>query len=498
MMRLLTLTGVGVWAASAVLLATGVWATSLFVRHGLAALAFPYPLDYGEGPLLDQAARLADFRNIYPNELSKPPYVISNYPPLFVLIQAPLVWLFGPGFWYGRAISLVSTVAVAALIALTLHALTRDRVASAAGGLTFLAVPFVLHWSSLSRVDMLGLALSWAGLYAAVRKPEGSRGVILVALLVVAATYTRQTYALAAPLSAFVWLLAQHRRREALTLAAVVGGLGLTLLAVLSALTGGGFFLHTVISNLNEFRWEQVTFYIGRVKGIMPILLVGGIAFLIAGLRSRDAPWWLVGSYLVGATATALTIGKIGSGVNYLLELSAALSLTAGALLARYVGRLGVRSAMLLALATQVVIMVQASQYFYAGIQGNVISQRDEMTRLQEIVDAKQKPVVADEYSGLLPLDGRQIYVQPFEFSQLSREGKWDQRPFVESIHRREFRAILIFEPPGAPYLVEERWTPKMLLAIKSSYEPAKTVANTIVYRPRRTEPNTRHEGASQ
>jgi hypothetical protein len=70
-----------------------------------------------------------------------------------------------------------------------------------AGGLTFLAVPFVVHWSSLDRVDMLGLALSWGGLYALVRRPD-RRGVILAALLLVAAVYTRQTYALAAPLAA--------------------------------------------------------------------------------------------------------------------------------------------------------------------------------------------------------------------------------------------------------------------------------------------------------
>ena len=49
-------------AATAVFMLVGVWAASLFVRHGLAALAFPYPLNYGEGPLLDRATRLADLK----------------------------------------------------------------------------------------------------------------------------------------------------------------------------------------------------------------------------------------------------------------------------------------------------------------------------------------------------------------------------------------------------------------------------------------------------
>ena len=332
---------------------------------------------------------------------------------------------------------------------------------------------------------MLGLAFSWAGLYAVVRGPAGRRGAILAALLLVAAIYTRQSYALVAPLAAFAWLLGQRRRRDALTLAAASGGASLALLAALNVLTGGGFFLHTVTANINEVRWEQVSFQAAGVQAIMPILLAGGVAFLMFGLRSRSASWWLVGPYLVGSAATALLIGKIGSDFNYLLELSAALALGAGALLARYAGRPRVRIPMLLALAVQVTIMLQASQFFYAELQASVISQRDGLARLEEIVVASEGPVLADEYAGLLPLEGRRIYIQPFEFTQLAREGKWDQQPFVESIRRGEFDAILIFEPPTAPYLDEERWTPRMLEEIDSSYERTETVARTTVHRPR-------------
>jgi multiple sugar transport system permease protein len=297
-------------AATGIFLLAGVWAATLFARHGLAALAFPYPLNYGEGPLLDQAVRLQELQNIYPPDLSRPPYVISNYPPLFVLLQAPLVWTFGPALLYGRAISLVCTVAVAGLISATINRLTRDRRASAAGGLTFLAVPFVLHWSSLDRVDMLGLALSWGGLYTLVRRPD-RRGVILAALLLVAAVYTRQTYVLAAPLASLAWLLARGQRRHALGLLITTGGLGLLLLGVLGVLTKGGFLLHTVTANANEFRWELVTGYLSYLGSLMPILLVGGLAFVVLGLRNRPAGWWLVVTYLAAAVASAFLVGKI-------------------------------------------------------------------------------------------------------------------------------------------------------------------------------------------
>ena len=480
-----TLQRVVLWAATAAFLLAGASAASLFMRHGLAALAFPYPLNYGEGPLLDQAARLADLKNIYPADLSKPPYVVSNYPPLFVLLQTPFVWIFGPGFLYGRAISLASTVVAACLIAATLNAFTRDKTASAAGGLTFLAVPFVLHWSSLDRVDMLGLALSWGGLYAVVRRPDRRNALLVAVLFFVGAIYTRQTYALAAPLAAFAWLLAGGHGRRALTLAALTGGLSLLLLGALSALTGGGFFFHTVSANVNEFRWEHVSSNLSTTQGLMPLLLVEGVAFLVLGLRSRPPSWGLVGAYLAGSTVAALLIGKVGSDVNYLLELSAALSLAAGALIARYGRRPGTRCALLLALAVQVAIMVQASQYVYAGLQADVIAQRTGLARLEGVVEGSKGPVLADEYAGLLPLDGRRIYLQPFEMTQLQRDDRWDQRPFLRSIKRRESSVILIWKPRYAAGIERERWTRGMLEAIEENYEPAHIYAGTVVYRPK-------------
>jgi hypothetical protein len=364
------------------------------------------------------------------------------------------------------------------------HALHRDKAASAAGGLTFVAVPFVLHWSSLDRVDMLGLALSWGGLYAVVRRPD-RRGVILAALLLVAAIYTCQIYALAAPLAAFAWLLALGQRRRALELATVTGGLGLLLLGVLSAVTGGGFFFHTVTANANEFRWEQVSGNLSFMGGIMPLLLVGRLAFVVLGLRSRPASWWLVGAYLAGAVATALLIGKIGSDVNYLLELSAALALAAGSLIGLYPSRPGARIALLLALAVQVTIMVQASQYNYARFQSDVIDQRAELVRLERVADDSDEPVLADEYAGLLPLDGRWIYLQPFEMTQLQRDGRWDQGPLLDSIEHRKLPAILVWKPPCAAGVQRERWTREMLKTIDENYKPAHKYAGTLVYRPK-------------
>ncbi len=470
-------------ALALLLLAQGL-AVAIFLRHGWDALAFPYPLNYGEGPLLDQSVRLAQFQNIYRTDLGGPPYVVANYPPLFMLAQVPFVWLFGPALWYGRLISLISVACVALFVGLTLHTLTRDRIAALAGALIFPAMPYVVRWSSLSRVDSLGLALSWAGLFVVARWPERRWSVFASALLLVAAVYTRQTYMLAAPLAAFVWLVAQGQRRRALQTAAIAGGAGLILFAVLNISTGDGFFLNTVTANLNDFRWERVGLNAIGALLACPLLLLGSLAFLLLTPRKGNSAWWLVAPYLLTSIPSAVLVGKVGSDVNYLLELSAALGLATGAFIALQRGRPRLRVALIALLALQMLALAQSSRV-PAGLQNYVIDQRAEVAQLSKMVADADGPVLTDDYMGLLPERGKRIYLQPFEMTQLSRDGDWNQRPFVEDIAREKFPLIMIWSPPFAREIKQDRWTPRMLEEIHAHYERTDRIADMVIYRPK-------------
>jgi hypothetical protein len=467
--------------ATAVLLLAQSWALMLFLRHGWDALAFPFPLNYGEGPLLDQAVRLASFEGIYSPDLGSAPFTISNYPPFYLLVQAPFVWLFGPELWYGRLISLLSVGATALFVALTLFTLTRDRIAAMAAGLTFPAIPYVLRWSSLGRVDLLGLALSWAGLFAVVRWPGRRRAIAAAAVLFVAAVLTRQTYVLAAPLTAFLWLVVQGHRRRALELAGLCCALGLVSFAALNVSTGGGFFLHTVTANINEFRWERVSFNALGAGLACPLLLLGGLAF--AWRAPRDRAWWLVVPYLALSVPSALLVGKVGSDVNYLLELSAALCLATGALIAWQRERPRLRALLISLLALQVLALAQSS-LVPSGLQNYVVDQEKEVRQLSRIVAEADGPVLTDEHMGLLPLNGKRIHLQPFEMTQLSRDGSWDQERAVDSIREGEYAVVMMWEPPFARDIKRDRWTEEMLGAVEANYEPQERLADMVVYRP--------------
>ncbi|MGC9395185.1 MAG: ArnT family glycosyltransferase [Anaerolineae bacterium] len=509
--------------AGARTLVTVVFAVALIIYgiHAVLALLYPYPLDYGEAPLVDQAMRLAEGGTIYRANLDTPPYTITNYPPLYVLAMTPFIALFGPNFWAGRLISIASALATACFLGGIVYAQSqdsqshgsknhgsknRDRFAARLTAVLFLAFPYVAGWAKLARIDLLALALSTAALYVIARWPLDNRALMGTAALLTAAVYTRQSYGLAAPLAAFVWVWARSGWRAAFALVGIVGAAGLALFVILNLATGGGFFFNIVTANVNPFNVDTVTRYARELRGLAPILLAfcAVLAFLIPA-RTRGKlgganGWPMVIPYLAGALLSAGTIGKIGSNVNYLLELCAALALVAGTVLAwsgkvwredagspgpAWVSPL-VRSVVLILLAVQVGMLMRftlrnpVQEFKYRA------SPQPSLRELRELVAETAGPILADEYMGMLTLDGRALYIQPFEVTQLANTGLWDQTPFLEAIRAETFPLILIHHFRGYP-VYKERWSPEMLDVIQEHYVASGFEADTILFRPRGT-----------
>jgi hypothetical protein len=305
---------------------------------------------------------------------------------------------------------------------------------------------------------------------------------IISALLLVAAIYTRQSYALAAPLAIFVWLLTINWR-QAFKFAAVVGGLSLGLFILLNALTHGGFFFNIVTANINEFSIDRLTWNLRRYRDAVPFLLFMGGIFIIFGYRRFHA-WPLLTMYLVGSSISSLTIGKIGSNVNYFLELSAALCLIAGAVIAMCRRYQWLRAVIAACLALQVGHLITLSWGDYSEILHVRLELFDEIKELESIVAETEGPVLADEFMGLITLQGQPLFIQPFEITQLVNAGKLDQTPIVENINNKDFPAILVHHLPDYE-IYKERWTPEMLEAIEQNYTLTHILADTHVYQVR-------------
>lgn len=459
-------------------------AVRLLIDHARIVLAYPYPLNYGESPLLDQAVRLSAGENLYPADLSVPPYTITNYPPVYLLAQVPFVRAVGAAFWYGRLISLVSAAAAALFIAAIIRVLFKDGIAALVGGLVFISMPYLLHWSGLARIDTLALALSLGGLFLIAWQPEIRTINILSMILLAAAAYTRQTYLLAAPLAATVWLWGRVSPVRAITFAILYAVLILGIFLPLLVVTHGGIFFHIVTANVNALDSSLVNFYIDEFLRWLPIALAAGALWLIFGWIHVSRAWWLLTAYLLGGFAVAFTISKVGSDINYLYELIAGLSLAFGALIGAMRSVPALKAVFVGAAAAQILLLIGLSDVKYYALSTERISERQAgMDRLAAVIAAEDVPILADEHAGLLTLAGRRISLQPFEMTQLAAAGIWDETPLLDAMRRGEYPLVLMYNPMLNPELRMERWSPRMRQVINQYYRAEMQAAETLVYR---------------
>jgi hypothetical protein len=301
-------------------------------------------------------------------------------------------------------------------------------------------------------------------------------------LLFTASIYTRQSYIVAAPFAAFVWLLREQSRARAFLLAAITAAMSIIVFVILNLSTGGGFLLNIVLANVGPFDWSSAAVLLAQMIQYSPLLIVGAVlacrGFPIFGIKKGNRGWWLATPYLLGALIMALTIGKKGSNINYLYELAVALCLTAGLLIASQRAHLGRRAIVLLLLAVQVGIMVN----WYPDNYGRVViltSRLPQVSELAQIVQSAHDPVLADRDVDLVVLARGALYYDPFARKQLAEAGLWKPATLVDAILRKGFSVILLYQN-----LREERWTSEMLNAIYSSYTIDRTLAGTDVYVP--------------
>jgi hypothetical protein len=195
--------------------------------------------------------------------------------------------------------------------------------------------------------------------------------------------------------------------------------------------------------------------------------------------------WTLVITFLVLAGISALNIGRAGANFNDLYPLLAALSLGGAALLAWAREHIWLRVAVTLLLAYQVYLFLGWAQQGFIDQLAGKLGNRRELDQLTQFVQDTPGPLLADEYMGLLPLNGRPIYFMPFEFKQLQEIGAWDQTALIQSIQNQEFPAVLLHLPRTWNFAIVTRWTPELRQAIYGSYEHARTLAESLIYLPK-------------
>lgn len=451
-------------AALLALAATG------FFSFAVQSPRFPYAIDYGDGMILDQAWLIAEGQNIYPPSPSSPPYLIPSYPPLFMALQAPMTRWFGLSFWYGRLIAELSAIVTAVCAGLVAAHFAGQR-AGLLAGLTVIAIPFFNRWAHTVRVDMLAVACAWGAIAALICMRRRLVGGALSLVLMLAAGFTRQTVWIPACAAIAAYLLTEGRGRTLVTYAVSLVAAAATLVAALQHATGG-FWFAVLHSNVLPFEWAQWNLQATELVRQVPVLLLVMIVTLIAGLRRREAWAPVLAAYLVASLPSVFGAARIGSNMNYFLELGVGCALAAAFAWrssARIPDRRGVfwRAALMAALAAQALWWIRINHPYRVSVPPYL----DDTFR---VIAAEPGPVLTDSAMGMLPLTHHHIWMEPFKMSQLARAGLWNEQPLLQDLRGQRFALIVLMLERNKP--APDQWTPAMWSAIQENYRRCRDI----------------------
>ncbi len=168
-----------------------------------------------------------------------------------------------------------------------------------------------------------------------------------------------------------------------------------------------------------------------------------------------------------------------------MFELSAALCLVAGAAIG-WLKNYWIRAAVLVLIAVQVTSFLNWTGQQFQPKFDEKIASRAEIAQLAGMVRRTNGPILLDEYNGLLPLAGRRLYYQPFEFRQLVQAGLWDPAPLITDISQRKFMLLIIYFPRNFS-TAQSPWPPNVYAKFFDAYASSNDLlAYNLIFRPKK------------
>jgi hypothetical protein len=484
----------------------------LWAQTSLAFVAWPWQFDLAEGVNLDASVLLSQGHNIYAHN-GPEAFTSAPYTPLFYLLNVPFAWAFGPSFGGGRAISMLATLAAAALLFYVTTRITSVWSAGLLAGAMWLSLSPVIVWSGLYTQSILAAALGFAGLAWTLRctiqsKPTesqpDSRWLLLAIALFALAFYAKQT-AVDAAAATLLWLTIRDPGRG-LRMAALFLAFVLVPFAVADIATQGGLWEKVVADHTLSWSDRRAWRIGGRLwSEYWPLLawaglfLAGAVIGLTSVLRadSRRAalrgalssPWALAIYYVVIATTSVLArLGGDGINYNHLLDMLLPVCLLAGLSLGWIIQSLRAhtvasaldeqagavpsrdrRKIIFAASGLLLCALLVGAQLFeftdphswYSGMWPDG-PRNAQMEALSRLVSGTPGDILSDDAYLLLHNGRRDIYDDTFMLVSLAQLGKWDDARFVQSIRDRRFSLLLLFDL--------DRWSPEQSQALADNY----------------------------
>jgi hypothetical protein len=451
-------------------IAVGAIATALAVSTvaTLVACAFaliiPQQLDEGEPLIYGLASRILHHEPLY-QPIDRQPFVQVHYTPLYYAAVAVLHQVVGHGFAPGRLLSILAGLLATGLIGWLTATYASSRWAGGLAMLMYLGLAFPggpAPFLALERVDMLGIGLSVAAVALLARRTD--RAFVLCAgLLAGLALLTKQSL-FAAAMAGTLWLATLDRRKAVFF--ALVTALTALLPSIALQWSSDGAFWHNIGPDNPSPTALDFGAYLFRelvvIQGV-PTLLA--LAYVVQKRAWRDPALRLLVFYWLAASISVTGIIKVGANHNYWIELAGASSVLAAmciwsclradrspvwaaasivplALMGVYLGELALPRFVV----DRPLDVIPTSWTLNIPQFAALVKDRALFHEFFEELRDEPEPVLAESMDVAVLAD-HPVQFEPFAFSMLEHEGRWNSQPLVDDICAGRIPLLVLSHP---------------------------------------------------
>ena len=472
-----------IFLALVALLFIGLYATGWFL-----AITAPLSIEY-EGPCLWATLKLKNGQGIYDAlSLTKSPWEVVIYPPVFFLVCVPFQVIAGTSYWGLRLVSILSLIVSSISSYRIFFRSCNSHFATATALVCYLSFMPVWSWSFKGRVDMLSMSLSIVAidlfLVAYDRRMEsnldddkffkkffrlsGIYGLFIICCVL--AIFTKQPSVMI-PMAVAIFLLTKKRSFDYLIISFGSGILSLLTLYSIDYWTAGGFMQHMKFLSRMPFSWNDLGLHISWMgSDWAKILLLPICMFFLRkrkpGSLDTTLPVTLI---LISGLLTFYSLGTMYANVNHALHFYWSCSWLIAICLA------------LAPIEIAVVLLSSTLLSFYAlsAIIPNIKSVVSKMPKTLRVLNEENligTSMFVEDPALALAIGAEPLFVDVATFIQVWEKERRDLSDIKKSILNNEYSAIVInrhdsqLEKP--PYF----WSQSLVRLIRKQYKYNGTV----------------------
>jgi hypothetical protein len=355
----------------------------------------------------------------------------------------------------------------------------------------------------LERVDMLGVTLAIAAV-AVLSHGTDRAHVLLAAALAGVAVMTKQSL-FAAALAGTVWLSTFNLRKAALFGSATAIVI-LIPAAVFQWTSGGAFWQNIGPDNPDPSNLATGSYLFRELLTIqgVPILLTAYYAIGNRAWVHRNDRLLLV--YWLASAISIVGLFKVGANHNYWIELAAATAVLAALGLWRTLQHRNVVAAMLPLMLVLIGLgillparFIQDRDYIWLPLSWTLDTERyrllaEQATGFQHLVTdvGGESGELLAEAEDIVVLGNHPVQFEPFAFSMLETQRRWNSDPLVDDICSGRIKLLVLVypiesnpQPVGLPEF--PMWPASVMTALRSTMEHEQTRDWHFLYRPKKS-----------